>query len=34
MKIRRNLMLEWWNALEGWQQTLLFISIVLFLISC
>ncbi|UAW07703.1 hypothetical protein APK37_24 [Acinetobacter phage APK37.1] len=26
-------MLEWWNALEGWQQTLLFISIVLFLIS-
>ncbi|UAW09891.1 hypothetical protein APK77_25 [Acinetobacter phage APK77] len=26
-------MLEWWNAMEGWQQTLLFISIVLFLIS-
>ncbi|UAW09779.1 hypothetical protein APK09_23 [Acinetobacter phage APK09] len=26
-------MLEWWNALEGWQQTLLFISIVLFLIN-
>ncbi|QGH71544.1 hypothetical protein ABK483_gp23 [Acinetobacter phage vB_AbaP_APK48-3] len=26
-------MLEWWNALEGWQQTLLFISIVVFLIN-
>ncbi|ALA12242.1 hypothetical protein BI013_gp18 [Acinetobacter phage phiAB6] len=26
-------MLEWWNALEGWQQTLLFMSVVVFLIS-
>uniref|UniRef100_A0AAU8KYR6 Uncharacterized protein n=3 Tax=unclassified bacterial viruses TaxID=12333 RepID=A0AAU8KYR6_9VIRU len=33
MKIRKNLMLEWWNALEVWQQTLLFISVVVFLIS-
>ncbi|QQO96977.1 hypothetical protein APK26_gp24 [Acinetobacter phage vB_AbaP_APK26] len=26
-------MLEWWNALEGWQQTLLFIAVVVFLIN-